>query len=362
MRVLVLTNQFAPFSGSEIVALELARWFQAQGDTVTLAANFIAGPIAACAAGIYLTDAPEALELTDYDFIWCQHDMLAQLPLATLERAAARPKLPFVALVSLSPYEPYEHIDALLARALSADVVVNCAETRLEVERRAQVKINPSQMRIFHNAAPADFWADANTAPAGPLKAVLLISNHAPVEAIDTLTALNQAGIATRHIGVGRDWRLVRPADLAQADAIITIGKSAVYAIAQRKPVYLYDHFGGDGWLTRANFARNLEHNFSGRPLRRMLSAAEIANEIIDNYANAAAETLLLGEVMDVRRLSLDHHLAELRHSAALRAGAWRPSLQLRWYLMQPWFRAHLETSRAKSRVMKRSYLAKHGR
>ena len=192
MRVLVLTNHFINFGGSEIVALEVATWFQAQGDSVTLGANCIAAPIAACAEGIDLTEAPEALELIDYDLIWCQHDMLAQLSLAAFERAAAPSRPPFVALVSLSPYEPYEHIDALMARALSAEVLVNSPETRLEVLRRAEVKVAPSRLRVFHNAAPGEFWADANHAPAGPLKTVLLISNHAPAEAIEALAALKQ--------------------------------------------------------------------------------------------------------------------------------------------------------------------------
>ena len=39
LRVLVLTNHFSIYSGSEIVAMQTAQWFARQGDLVTLGAN-----------------------------------------------------------------------------------------------------------------------------------------------------------------------------------------------------------------------------------------------------------------------------------------------------------------------------------
>lgn len=119
LRVLVLTNHFKEFAGSEVVALQTAQWFVAMGDVVTLAANVVNAPIMNHAAGVRLNSAPETVELTAYDLIWCQHDLLSLLPISTYE-AASRSGLPYVACVSLSPYEPYEHLNGLLARALSA--------------------------------------------------------------------------------------------------------------------------------------------------------------------------------------------------------------------------------------------------
>ena len=116
----------------------------------------------------------------------------------------------------------------------------------------------------------------------------------------------------------------MQPRDIAQADAILTIGKSAQYAIAQAKPVFVYDHFGGDGWLTRANFNANLTHNFSGRPACRRLTPDALAAEIVNGYPMAAAEAARLGEVGDLSLLHLDTHLTALRERArsVIRYGA----------------------------------------
>ena len=87
---------------------------------------------------------------------------------------------------------------------------------------------------------------------------------------------------------------------------MISIGKSVIYAIAQRRPVFMYDHFGGDGWLTRDNFATNLYHNFSGRPRLRRLAPDALAAELLSGYGAAAQEAQRFGECVDLSRLHLD--------------------------------------------------------
>lgn len=354
MRVLVLTNHFANFCGSEIVALEVAQWFRAQGDIVTLGANYIARPIQSWADGVALCEAPEELAFSEYDLIWCQHDMLGQLPLAAFERAAALGRAPHVAMISLSPFEPYEQVDARLARALSAEVIVNSVETGREVLRQAHRQIASSRVRPFYNAAPLAFSAPPS--PPGPLKSVLLISNHAPPEATAALAMLADKGVSTRHIGIGHDYRLIQPADISRADAVVSIGKSVTYAIAQRKPVFMYDHFGGDGWLTPENFVHSQTYNFSGRPVRKRRTAEAIAREIHDGYADAAHGMRRLGEIMNLQRLTLDHHLSALRKRAVLSVKAWRAA-RLHVHLLQRDFRAHLEQSRTQHKEKKLGFL-----
>jgi hypothetical protein len=263
--------------------------------------------------------------------------------------------LPHIALVSLSPHEPYEHVDGFLTRALSADVYANSPETADEILRRNNGTITPSTLRVFHNAAPADFWRDGRR-PAESLRSIAAISNHLPPELREALSALRDTGVAVRLIGLHHEETLVQPDDIAEADAIISIGKSVVYAIAQRKPVYVYDHFGGDGWLTRENFKDNLFHNFSGRPQRRRLGAEALAAEFLEGYAAATQEAQAFGECSDLSRLRLDTHLLELVRRARNRPAAWR-SWNLALWLKQPQFLAHLAASHQKSAVMRRSYL-----
>lgn len=353
LRVLVLTNHFSAFAGSEVVALQVAQWFAERGHAVTLGANSIGAPLRHCAAGIALTTAWDQIALGDFDLIWCQHDLLSQLPLAAFERAS-RSRLPHVALVSLSPFEPYEHVDAFLARALSADVYANSPETADELISRNSGAITRPSVRVFHNAAPAAFWK-AGPPPGAALRSIALISNHPPPELAAALAALEAAGVHTRSIGVQSEAKLVTPEDIAGVDAVISIGKSVIYAIAQRRPVFMYDHFGGDGWLTRNNFATNLYHNFSGRPRLRRLAPDALAAELLSGYGAAAQEAQRFGECVDLSRLHLDTHMAELTGRARHRPD-WRTQTLSHW-LEQPQFRAHLATSHQKSAVMRRSYL-----
>jgi hypothetical protein len=108
MRVLVLTNHFSEFAGSEIIALEVAQWFVEQGDQVALAANFIRPPISDLGGSIELLRDIDDIDLSSFDLVWCQHGLLSLLPFASFAAAAMAP--PLVALVSLSPFEPYEHV------------------------------------------------------------------------------------------------------------------------------------------------------------------------------------------------------------------------------------------------------------
>ena len=128
LRVLVLTNHFSNSQASEIVALQTAQWFARRGDLVTLGANSMGAPIKRLAADFQLTTQVNDIDLSAFDLIWCQHDLLSHLPLAAFERASRHP-LPHVVLVSLSPYEPYEHVDGTMARALSAEIYTNSPET-----------------------------------------------------------------------------------------------------------------------------------------------------------------------------------------------------------------------------------------
>jgi hypothetical protein len=356
MRVLVLTNHFSEFAGSEIIALEVAQWFVEQGDQVALAANFIRPPISDLGGSIELLRDIDDIDLSSFDLVWCQHGLLSLLPFASFAAAAMAP--PLVALVSLSPFEPYEHVDGLLRNALSAKVFANSPETAGDVVRRNQNLIKRDQVAVFHNAAPAAFWRAPSPRPR-TLRTLTIVSNHAPPELAAARTRLEERGVVVRHQGMHKDYRRVDVSDIDDSDALITIGKTVIYGIARSRPVYMYDHFGGNGWLTRANFDENLTHNFSGRPAKRQLSEDALVTEIFEGYAHAAEETERLGEAQDLNRFRLDTYLGPLREQA-LKPRRWR-AFRLQCALASRAFRAHLELARQNSLVMRRSYLLANG-
>jgi hypothetical protein len=350
LQVLVLTNHFKWFAGSEIVALDTARGFLELGDEVTLAANVIAAPMADHAAGIALTDEVAALELSAFDLVWCQHDLLSLLPVAAFERASVG-RLPHIASVSLSPFEPYEYVDGFVARALSADVYANSPETADAIALANAGILERADIHVFYNAAPSAFWRPL-VAASQELRSILLVSNHPPAEIDGCAAILESQGVSVRRLGIGHDVRLIQPEDLAAADAVVSIGKSIAYALAMGKPAFVYDHFGGDGWLTRDNFEINRHFNFSGRPHRRRLTGLALAAEIVEGYSRAQGEVQSLAAQFDLSPLRLERHIAALRQRAISRDAGLR-QLKLSFLLTHPTFRAHLETSRRKSEVMR---------
>ncbi len=356
MRVLVLTNHFSEFAGSETIALEVAQWFHEQGDQVQLAANLIRPPMSDLGQSIEFVRYIEEIDLASFDLVWCQHGLLSLLPASAFAAAATAP--PLVALVSLSPFEPYEHLDGLLAKALSAKVLANSPETAEDVALRNHDVIKRDRIVVFHNAAPPVFWQKVQPRPR-TLSAVTIVSNHAPPELIAAKARLEDRGILVRHLGMHNDYRRIDVSDIDSSDALITIGKSVIYGIARARPVYMYDHFGGDGWLTGANFDQNMNHNFSGRPLKRQLSEGELFAEIIDGFEHAASEMERLRESYDLARFQLDAHLRPLREQA-LKPRRVR-AFTLRRALASSKVRAHLELARQNALVMRRSYLLANG-
>lgn len=352
MRVLVMTNHFAELAGSEIVASEVAQWFVEQGDSVTLGANLARAPMANLAPRLDLLTDITQIDLASYDLVWCQHGLLHLLPLSTVETAGAKP--PFVALASLSPFEPYEHLDGSLANAFTASVFANSPETADEIVRRNHGLITRERIQVFHNAAPALFWRPP-VARERALKAITIVSNHTPFELRAARQRFEEFDIRVRHIGLHDEYCRVGAGDIDASDAIISIGKSVVYAIARQRPVYMYDLYGGDGWLTRANLEHSIAHNFSGRPLRRQLDADAIVKEVTEGFAEAANEIELIRASQSLDRFHLDTYLKPLR-AQALRPALWH-GLTLRRALASPTFRAHLEQARQNALVMRRSYL-----
>ena len=351
--MLVLTNHFREFAGSEIVALEVARWFRSQGDVVSIGVNAFGDPIRKHASEFDIITDVRGLDLSAYDLIWCQHDLLSLLPVETW-RQAAKSLLPHIALASLSPFEPMEHLNGLLAWALSADVYANSDETASHLRRENPGLVTPKSIRVFHNAAPDEFWAAYAPAIAPKaLRTVTLISNHPPPELKDAIELLREEGVVVRHLGRNAEARLVGPQDVSAPDAVITIGKSVVYAVAQRKPVYMYDRFGGDGWLTTSNFSTNSRFNFSGRPAKRLLSARAIVDELLVGYNGAVVEAQQIPDRFDLGRYKLSAVLQELRARASVGASQWRRA-KLRACLAVPAFRSALAATRQKAEVIRR--------
>lgn len=143
----------------------------------------------------------------------------------------------------------------------------------------------------FHNAAPDKFFVESKDVPVSPRR-ILAISNHLPDEVRDALAIL-RGSAEVKYIGRnGGEVVLVTPQHIAECDLVISIGKSIQYGLVGRTPVYVYDHFGGPGYLEEANFETATYRNFSGRctPVRR--DAEWLASDILERYGAGRAFAL----------------------------------------------------------------------
>ena len=341
LRVLVMTREVAGFTGSEIIAWEVAEWFASRGDDVLVGAVSFGAPMSGLERSFAVTTDLLDLDLSGFDLVWSQHQTHLRVRQG-LERCVRRMRLPLIVSASLSPFEPEEHLDAIVARAARAEVWTNSDETAEFVSRVNRRFIRTSAIHRFHNAAPEAFWEPAPP-PRDELRSLLVVSNHVPLEVREAIGILRAGGLKVRVVGIDDEPRRVDRGMIVDADAVVSIGKTVVDAIACRRPVYVYDRFGGDGWLHPARYAEGLRFNFSGRPLKRVLAAADLAEELRSGYraALAAMPALAAG----ASELHLDAHLEPLRRRAARGGARWRAARAGAAFRSRR-FRSHLATVR----------------
>ena len=76
---------------------------------------------------------------------------------------------------------------------------------------------------------------------------------------------------------------------ISKYDLVITIGKTVQYCLVLGQPVYIYDHFGGCGFLDEKNLKSAKEYNFSGREKVNNKTPSQIVDEILTQYNTASS-------------------------------------------------------------------------
>lgn len=284
--------QFCDFGGSELIAAELAELFAQRGYEVAIATRVMGSPMVEQLEGhpavsVRLWDDPEwNAELAERDvaLFWVHHHVvppallprLAEFPVVFLHMSAAPLETPLV------PHFERSFADAVLFNApLTRDKHEVMGWLDAATQNRAD---------IFPNPAPAAFF-EVDRRPSSVLKRLLVVTNHLPDDLRDALARLPDSITVTQvgsQLSKGSRPARILPSHLADADAVVTIGKTVQYALAAGRPVYCYDHFGGPGWLTPENFEESRAANFSGRHVGHK-DPDLIAQEMVGGYATALA-------------------------------------------------------------------------
>lgn len=289
---LIATHHLVEYAGSEVFTLELAVSLRRLGWQVKVASFLADAPMRLEFENhgfkiLDLIDEIDQLQTMVFDLVWLQHGPVVYHLLATHQVPARR-----VFVCSHSHFEPLEQVPVGLPRHVQ--VLAHSTENQAFIAR--QLNCAPDRIRLFPNCAGREYWEQAKTTYRNsPLQRILLISNHPPAEVLASVELLREAGIHIEHIGLGGHSTLVTPQLLLPFDAIISIGKSVIYGIALRIPVYCYDRFGGPGWISPENYQGSADYNHSGRGTAQKF-ARQIADEIRRGYPTALAGVHALHE------------------------------------------------------------------
>lgn len=162
---------------------------------------------------------------------------------------------------------------------------------------------------ILENCIPdkfADFKFTRELSEDVP-KRIAVVSNHVPAELWKMKEYLPVNTVVT-YFGNGTEsYQEITPKVLSDYDVVVTIGKTVQYAMGLGIPVFEYDHFGGNGYITPSNMESEALTNFSGRSTMRKLSAEKLAKELVEDYPKAKSDSNIL------RQLAIDKFLLSIR-------------------------------------------------
>lgn len=296
MRILLLTNHLINFGGSELQILELYRFFKQHQCKVNIFASGYGHPIINFFDVSDILQDPSEIILEKYNIIWNQHFVLPRLFKNKNQKCNA-----IIFSVHLSPYEPLEFCSVPCMLALdNIHFIANSYETR---DKLLSLGVN-KPIHISFNAAPNDYLTDDIPKE---LRKIAIVSNHYKGElreAAEILAKDYQVDIYGRN---GGKIEIVTPELIKKYDCIISIGKTVQYSILANRPIYVYDHFGGSGYLNKENYDKAIYYNFSGRGFER-----KDAKTIVKEIKNGFNDNIHFIKSRDKSRFILDHLLAKL--------------------------------------------------
>ena len=251
MRVTVATDTLG-LGGSETYALTLSEQLMRLGHEVTLCAAVLhAGEAVARARGI------DVVSLDAYSAPACD-GIVAQDAGTAFELARRHPGAPLVFVAHSEEFD--EQLPPLLAGLAGAVVVLNdrverrvrALAARLDVVRlRQPIDVARFRPRSPPPAAPRRLLLLGNNIDGGRMELVRDVARRAGLELVRTGA---KGGSTTNP-----EWAI------GAADIVMGYGRCVLEGMASGRPAYVYDHLGGDGWVTPETYPSLEADGFGGR-------------------------------------------------------------------------------------------------
>ncbi|MEK6275543.1 MAG: glycosyltransferase [Actinomycetota bacterium] len=156
------------------------------------------------------------------------------------------------------------------------DLVVVLGERYARLARACAVKPPLARLRIpvdIHRLAPV------GTIRTQPRRAVIL--GNYPDRIHVVREAWERRGIEVSQIGASQQ-RYDIAAALESADIVVGKSRAALDAMACGRAAYVYDTFGGDGWVTPDTYAAMEADHFAGQATDRVIGVEEMERDLAD--------------------------------------------------------------------------------
>jgi hypothetical protein len=164
-------------------------------------------------------------------------------------------------LVAFAHSDLYDHqLPILLPGVVSAVVV---GSDRVAARIRA-LPLDAPIVRLRHPINTERFL------PRGPIRErprrALILSNYLQGDRRRALTdAWEASGVECIQVGAPAGTELDVVPAIAEADIVVAKGRAALEGMSCARAVYVFDEFGGDGWVTPENYASLEADNFAGQ-------------------------------------------------------------------------------------------------
>ncbi|HEM3473077.1 glycosyltransferase [Streptococcus suis] len=278
------------FGGAELNILELAEYLQQEGAIVEVFTYLFLEPMRSEFEKRnikVITDREHVFSLEDYDFIIsCQNILPNSIVKSLREHHSKFPKIIFLHMAALKSHVLEQPFVFGLESRLSSGTLAISQEV---VDKNLSRFFNDiPRLFMYQNPVPVGYAVNSYSNNR-PLKKILIISNHPPSELKELQSWFDASGIIVDYAGVwSSKYELASPEMFSEYDCIIGIGKNVQYCLVLGKPIYVYDHFAGPGFLNSKNFEKAEYHNFSGRGFEdNQKSPQEIFEDIMENYDDA---------------------------------------------------------------------------
>jgi hypothetical protein len=295
LRIVLATYALNGPGGSESYALTVAHELRRLGHEVTLTANDL-GRIAELAErdGLLVARHPSELPAE------CDA-LLVQDRVVTAELVA---RYPDARVVHVSHSDLFDHQLPMLVPGTVDAVVVLSHRQEIRVQALA---LDVPVVRL-RQPISTDRFAPAGALPERPHRA-LLLGNYLDGDRRAALVdSWQDRGVECVQVGTPTHTELeVLPA-IASADIVVAKARAALEAMSCARAVYVYDAFGGDGWVTAENYAILEADGFAGLATSPPRSRAQLAADLEDYDAG-------MGQINN--ELVRTHHSAR-RHTAQL--------------------------------------------